>query len=185
MKWSVLFALLGVFSFGCGDDDSLGDDDDDMDVDAGDDAGDDDDDLVGDDDDDLDAGDEDAAEDAGALPTVEWTIEPEQVDIDHDVGLDYAYPYEVTDANILTDRISIVLCTTLPDEDEDCTELREGEAVSGSQRFGIDPSMYKIGINTYEFTATIKRSGEAVSEDVITLVANVTNCSTCEGGDGS
>jgi hypothetical protein len=170
-------ALVGaalVAAVGCGDDDGGGDDDDDDAVDAGGGA-------------DAPPGDTDAAAsdaaspDGGAAAAVVWVTETEPVMIDSDIALEYAFEYAVVvPGEGAGYTLDVEFCADPADADPACT-ASPLEVMSGSSflRFGIDPTQYAIGTNTYTFELTLSLDGEPVSSDTLTLTAEVTDCETC------
>lgn len=129
--------------------------------------------------------------DAGSLddagePSVRWTVEPEPLTIDRDISLSYGYSWEVTLVGDLLDySLRLERCYDIAGAGETCfgNDL-DPLSGGGSVRWGIDTTMYGIGVNTYWFQLTLSRNGEVVDVAEIELVATVTDCMSCIGGGG-
>lgn len=124
-----------------------------------------------------------ASGDAGAA-RVEWQIEPEPLEIDTDIGLDFYYRYEVEiPGNVLVYTLDVERCSTVAGREETCFTEQVIPPESGGVRWGIDPSQYAIGENRYSFRLELSRGAEVIAEDEIELVVTVTDCQTCVGTD--
>ncbi|UJR81555.1 hypothetical protein [Sandaracinus amylolyticus] len=121
--------------------------------------------------------------DAGPAADVEWLIEPEALEIDRDIGLDYAYRYSYTvDGDPFVYTLDLERCVNIAGEDPSCwTDSLSNVPGEGGVRWGIDPSQYAIGENSYSFRLVVRRGDEIVDEDFIQLDVTVTDCTSCVG----
>ncbi|AKF05839.1 hypothetical protein [Sandaracinus amylolyticus] len=121
--------------------------------------------------------------DAGPAADVEWQIEPEPLTIDRDISLSYGYSYTLAvTGDPFVYSVRLYRCMNIATRepvcwDEEMPNLPDTYGV----RWGIDPTQYGIGENSYTFRVVVRRGEEIVDEDSIELTATVTACSTCVG----
>jgi hypothetical protein len=129
----------------------------------------------------LDAGAADAA-----VASVNWITETEPQTIDGDIGLDFAFQYDVVVDDPFAYTLSIETCIQMAGMAEDCWTDPLGMAGTGTRylRTGIDPTTYAVGENRYRWRVILE-SDVVVDDDVLELVLTVTSCETCVGGPGS
>lgn len=127
------------------------------------------------------------ASDGGAGASVHWVTVTEPRTIDGDVGLDYAFQYDVTLDDPFAYQLSIETCIQLAGMAEDCRTDDLGMAFAGTRylRTGIDPSMYAVGENHYRWRVILMHNATVVDDDVLEQVLTVTSCETCVGSSGA
>jgi hypothetical protein len=110
--------------------------------------------------------------------SVLWKDKPtEPYTITGDVGLDWGFFYVVALGNAPPGALSLELerCIKQAGAPEQCsTSTLQDPAVEGqgAMKFGVDPSMYNTGENTYNFTLRLRSEGATLASDLLPLVVN-------------
>lgn len=112
-----------------------------------------------------------------AMASVKWQDGPQQVyDIMGEKSLLWGFGYDVAlggeDPSLST--LDFELCEIPAGQQPSCStsglQVKEGTSFI---KYGIDPSQYNIGVNTYTLTLTLK-TPSAEATDKLTLIVNAT-----------
>ena len=123
------------------------------------------------------------ATDAGPEADVEWVVEPEPLTIDTDIGIRLGYEYRLAIAgDPFVYSVELHRCMNIATREPNCW-METPSNVPGSYfvGWGIDPTGYGIGENSYSFRIVVKRGETIVDEDTVQLDVTVTACQTCIG----